>query len=89
MREKLIQTTDPSIEVIEAPVNANVWKVLAQEGQTVQKGQVVAILEAMKMEINVLADDRLAGSKIEKVLVSPNDIVQSGKPLVLVRTATY
>ncbi|KAK7990729.1 urea carboxylase [Apiospora arundinis] len=80
---------DPSIEVIEAPVNANVWKVLAQEGQTVQKGQVVAILEAMKMEINVLADDRLAGSKIEKVLVSPNDIVQSGKPLVLVRTATY
>ncbi|KAK8091910.1 urea carboxylase [Apiospora hydei] len=79
---------DPKIEVIEAPVNANVWKVLAQEGQVIEKGQVVAILEAMKMEINVGADDRLAGAKVEKVLVSPNDIVQSGKPLVLVRTAT-
>ncbi|KAK8022387.1 hypothetical protein PG993_013154 [Apiospora rasikravindrae] len=79
---------DPKIEVIEAPVNANVWKVLAQEGQIIQKGQVVAILEAMKMEINVGADDRLVGAKVEKVLVSPNDIVQSGKPLVLVRIAT-
>ncbi|KAK7937864.1 urea carboxylase [Apiospora aurea] len=79
---------DPKIEAIEAPVNANVWKVLAQEGQVIGKGQVVAILEAMKMEINVGADDRLAGAKVEKVLVSPNDIVQSGKPLVLVRMAT-
>ncbi|KAK8076351.1 hypothetical protein PG994_003623 [Apiospora phragmitis] len=78
---------DPNIEVIEAPVNANVWKMLAQEGQTIEKGQVVAILEAMKMEINVAVDDRLAGSTVEKVLVSSNDIVQSGKPLVLVRAA--
>ncbi|KAK8057776.1 hypothetical protein PG996_011713 [Apiospora saccharicola] len=77
---------DPNIEVIEAPVNANVWKLLAEEGQVLEKGQVVAILEAMKMEINVVVDDRLAGSKVEKVLVSPNDIVQSGKPLVLVKT---
>ncbi|KUI61832.1 Putative urea carboxylase [Cytospora mali] len=76
----------PDIEPIEAPVNANVWKVLVEEGHVVQKGQVVAILEAMKMEINVMADDRLEGSKIEKVLVAPNDIVHSGNPLLLVRT---
>ncbi|KAK8015770.1 urea carboxylase [Apiospora marii] len=79
---------DPEIEVIEAPVNANVWKVLAQEGQVLEKGQAIAILEAMKMEINVTVDGRLAGSTVEKVLVSPNDIVQSGKRLVLVRTAS-
>lgn len=71
--------------MIEAPVNANVWKVLAHEGQVLEKGQVVAIFEAMKMEINVAVDDRLAGSTVEKVLVSPNDIVQGGKPLVLGR----
>lgn len=76
---------DPGIEAIEAPVNANVWKVLVEEGQTLQKGQVATILEAMKMEINVLVDDRLDGAKIEKILISPNDIVQSGKPLILVR----
>ncbi|KAH8787811.1 putative urea amidolyase [Diaporthe sp. PMI_573] len=77
---------DPNIEAIEAPVNANVWKVLVEEGQVLEKGQVATILEAMKMEINVGVDDRFAGSKIEKVLVQPNDIVQSGKPLVLIRT---
>lgn len=77
---------DPNIEAIEAPVNANVWKVLVEEGQVLEKGQVATILEAMKMEINVAVDDRFAGSKIEKVLIQPNDIVQSGKPLVLVRT---
>ncbi|EON98374.1 putative urea protein [Phaeoacremonium minimum UCRPA7] len=79
---------EPDIEAIEAPVNANVWKVLVEEGQLLQKGQTVIILEAMKMEINVNVDDRLDGTKIEKVLIAPNDIVQSGKPLILVRTQT-
>lgn len=50
-----------------------------------EKGQVAVILEAMKMEINVVVDDHMEGRKIEKVLVAPNDIVQSGKPLILVR----
>lgn len=81
----LMKRIDPGIEAIEAPVNANVWKVVVEEGQILEKGQVATILEAMKMEINVLVDDRLAGSKIEKILVSPNDIVQSGAPMILVR----
>lgn len=76
---------DANIDIIEAPVNANVWKVLVSEGEVLKKGHVVSILEAMKMEINVLADDRLEGAKVEKVLIAPNDIVQSGKPLILVR----
>lgn len=79
---------DPNIEAIEAPVNANVWKVLVEEGQVLEQGQVATILEAMKMEINVGVDDRFAGCKVEKVLIQPNDIVQSGKPLVLVRTGS-
>lgn len=61
------------------------WKVLVEEGQVLEKGQVVVILEAMKMEINVVVDDQMVGRKIEKVLVAPNDIVQNGKPLILVR----
>lgn len=66
-------------------MNANVWKVLVEEGQVIEKGQVVVILEAMKMEINVVVDDKMEGYKVEKVLIAPNDIVQSGKPLVLAR----
>lgn len=81
----LIPVADPDIDTIEAPVNANVWKVLVEEGQITEKGQVALILEAMKMEINVVVDDYLDGCKVEKVLIAPNDIVQSGKPLILVR----
>lgn len=43
------------------------------------------ILEAMKMEVNVNADGRSDGAIVEKLLVVPNDIVQSGKPLILAR----
>lgn len=58
---------------------------MVDEGKTLQKGDVAAILEAMKMEINVVVDDRLEGCTVEKLLIAPNDIVQSGSPLVLVR----
>ncbi|KAH8900143.1 putative urea amidolyase [Thozetella sp. PMI_491] len=76
---------DPEILIVEAPVNANVWKVLVEEGETLKKGQVVSILEAMKMEINVGAEEKLEGAKIEMVLVKPNDIVHAGAPLLLAR----
>ncbi|KAH8671544.1 putative urea amidolyase [Xylariales sp. PMI_506] len=76
---------DPDIQIIEAPLNANVWKVLVSDGEILKKGQVVTILEAMKMEINVVVDDKLEGAKIEMVLMKPNDIVHAGKPLILAR----
>lgn len=79
---------DPSIEAIESPVNANVWKVLVQEGETLQAGQTTTILEAMKMEINVLVEPSMAGATIVKVLIKPGDGVESGKPLVLVRKSS-
>ncbi len=40
---------------ISAPLAGNVWKVLVQPGQTVSEGDVVIILEAMKMETEVRA----------------------------------
>ena len=46
---------------------------------------VVAILEAMKLEITVRAEGHLAGSKVEKLLVRPNDVVKAGDPLLLTR----
>jgi urea carboxylase len=77
---------DPDITAIEAPLNANVWKVEINEGDKLEKEQVVAILEAMKLEIPVKAEADLVGRIVEKVLVRPNDVVEAGKPLVLTRT---
>jgi urea carboxylase len=45
--------SDPAISSIDAPTASNVWKVLVEAGQTITAGQTIAILEAMKMEINV------------------------------------
>lgn len=42
-------------EVVEAPMPGNIWKIVAKEGDTVQAGDVLLILEAMKMENEILA----------------------------------
>jgi urea carboxylase len=78
---------DPDITAIEAPLNANVWKVEVKEGDELGKEQIVAILEAMKLEIPVKAEADLYGCVVEKVLVKPNDVVEAGKPLVLVKNS--
>lgn len=58
-----------------------------KEGDILEANQIVAILEAMKLEISVRAEDNLAGSTVEKLLVRPNDVVKAGDPLVLTRKA--
>ena len=70
---------------IEAPLNANVWKVEIKEGDKIEKEKIVTILEAMKLEIPVRPEDDMEGATVEKVLVKPNDVVQAGNPLILLR----
>ncbi|KAJ9610321.1 hypothetical protein H2200_005098 [Cladophialophora chaetospira] len=76
---------DPDIIPVEAPLNANVWKVEVKEGDAVKLEQVVSILEAMKLEIPVKAEQSMEGATVEKLLVKPNDVVSAGKPLMLLR----
>jgi urea carboxylase len=47
--------------------------------------QIVSILEAMKLEIPVKAEESMVGMTVEKLLVKPNDVVEAGKPLILLR----
>jgi biotin carboxyl carrier protein len=54
---------------------ANVWKVVAAEGDQVADGDTLVILESMKMEIPVLAED--AGT-ITTMHVAEGDVVQEG-----------
>lgn len=50
-------------------------------------GQTVAILEAMKLEINVDVPQDWAETKVEKVLVQPGEVVKAGDRLALLRSA--
>ncbi|MDZ3153549.1 biotin/lipoyl-binding protein, partial [Klebsiella quasipneumoniae] len=40
---------------VTAPLAGTIWKVIAAEGQTVAEGEVLLILEAMKMETEIRA----------------------------------
>ncbi len=42
-------------EVLPAPLAGNIWKILVKAGDTVSEGDVLLILEAMKMETEVKA----------------------------------
>jgi len=66
---------------IGASVNGNVWKILVGVGDKVEKGQVVAILEAMKMEIDI--ETTCAGT-ISAIPVKPNDVVEEGQTIVVI-----
>ncbi|TID21255.1 urea carboxylase [Venturia nashicola] len=82
--ETLLQ--DENIEAIEAPVDANVWKVEVKDGDKIEAGKVVVILEAMKLEINVCAREELEkGARVEMVLVRPGDSIRAGEKVALIR----
>ncbi|NLK43373.1 MAG: DUF2118 domain-containing protein [Tissierellia bacterium] len=42
-------------EVVEAPMPGSIWKIEVKEGDTVKAGEVLLILEAMKMENEIVA----------------------------------
>ena len=66
---------------IVAPMQGTILKVLVEEGQEIQAGEVVCILEAMKME-NHIASTR--EGRVASLSVSAGDVVQTGQALVTV-----
>lgn len=85
MKASSHEDIDPSISTIDAPVDANVWKVLVEEKAELKAKQTVVILEAMKLEINVNAPDNLEGASIEMLLVQPGETIKAGGHIALVR----
>jgi glutaconyl-CoA/methylmalonyl-CoA decarboxylase subunit gamma len=60
---------------VEAPLPGTIFKIKISEGDAVKKGQVIMILEAMKMENNLLAEK---DGIINKILVSEGSAVLPG-----------
>jgi acetyl-CoA carboxylase biotin carboxyl carrier protein len=69
--------------VIKAHITGTVWKIEVNVGDKIEEGQTVAILESMKMEMPVEAED---AGVIEQILVAPNDSVKEGQPLMTLKT---
>ncbi len=65
-------------ELVEAPFGGVVWKLEIGEGQHVQSGQTVAVIEAMKMESPVPSP---LGGIVRQIYVSERQQVTPGAPL--------
>lgn len=66
-------------EPITAPLAGNIWKVEVSNGQQVEEGDVLIILEAMKMETQIVASK---AGVVASISVKPGDAVKVGDQLV-------
>ena len=65
---------------VAADVTGSVWKILTQVGDRLAAGDTVMILESMKMEIPVIADDD--GTLVE-LLVAEGESVSEGQAVAI------
>jgi pyruvate carboxylase subunit B len=70
-----VATSTEGVE-IKALLPGNVWKIVANPGQSVNEGDVIMILESMKMEIDVVAPK---GGVVQSINVATNDKVVEGQ----------
>jgi acetyl-CoA carboxylase biotin carboxyl carrier protein len=68
-------------EEVLAEMVANVWKIVAAEGDEVEEGDTLCILESMKMEIPVEAT---ATGKVFKINVVEGGVVQEGDVIAVI-----
>jgi acetyl-CoA/propionyl-CoA carboxylase biotin carboxyl carrier protein len=71
-------------DVLPSPLQGNMWKVLVKQGDKVQEGQLLCIIEAMKMENEITAHK--AGTIAELPIVE-GEPIQAGAPIATITSA--
>ena len=67
-------------KTILAPMAGTILRILVKEGQRVKKGENLIVLEAMKMENEIVADE---DGVVRRILVKENDSVESDQALLI------
>ncbi len=70
-------------DTLPSPLQGNMWKVLVKQGDTVAEGQLLCIIEAMKMENEITAHK--AGTIVE-LPISEGAPIQAGAPIATIRS---
>jgi biotin carboxyl carrier protein len=68
-------------EEVLAEMVANVWKVVVSEGDSIEEGDTICILESMKMEIPV---ESTASGRISELKVMEGGVVQEGDVIAVI-----
>ncbi|MED3662332.1 acetyl-CoA carboxylase biotin carboxyl carrier protein subunit [Ureibacillus sp. FSL K6-8385] len=58
--------------IVKANMAGTVWKIVVSEGEQVEAGQDVVILESMKMEIPIVAE---TSGTVKKIFVQEGDFI--------------
>ncbi|MTD46136.1 acetyl-CoA carboxylase biotin carboxylase subunit [Conexibacter sp. W3-3-2] len=69
---------------LDSPMQGNMWKIVVAEGDTVEEGQLVCIIEAMKMENEIVAHK--AGT-VSKLHIAEGDPITAGAPIADITSA--
>jgi acetyl-CoA/propionyl-CoA carboxylase biotin carboxyl carrier protein len=77
--------TGAGADELVSPLQGNMWKVLVEQGQTVEEGQLVCIIEAMKMENEITAHK---AGVVEELAVKEGDAVTSGATIAVIKSPT-
>jgi acetyl-CoA/propionyl-CoA carboxylase biotin carboxyl carrier protein len=70
-------------DTLESPLQGNMWKVLVKQGDTVEEGQLLCIIEAMKMENEITAHK--AGT-IAELPIEEGAPIQAGAPIATIKS---
>jgi acetyl-CoA/propionyl-CoA carboxylase biotin carboxyl carrier protein len=68
-------------DLLESPLQGNMWKVLVKQGDEVAEGQLICIIEAMKMENEITAHK--AGT-ISELHITEGEAINSGAPIAMI-----
>ena len=68
-------------EAVRSPMPGNIMSIKVTQGQKVNEGDVLIILEAMKMENEVVSSK---SGTVAQILVSTGAVVETGTPLVVI-----
>ncbi|MQB00881.1 MAG: biotin/lipoyl-binding carrier protein [Actinobacteria bacterium] len=68
-------------EEVLAEMVANVWKIVVSQGDVIEEGDTICILESMKMEIPVEAT---VGGTVSSINVAEGGVVQEGDVIAVI-----
>jgi urea carboxylase len=66
---------------VSSHVAGSIWQMPVQQGETVKEGQVLVVIESMKMEIEVLAP---VSGKVAQLLVAEGTQIETGQQLLII-----
>ena len=71
-------------DLLESPLQGNMWKVVVEAGQTVAEGQLLCIIEAMKMENEITAHK---AGVLKELHITEGAAISAGDPIALIVSA--